>query len=106
MREGRPKRMAGTREVGAPQYERRRGGTDPTGPHRAKGGAGRSDPNEGTMEETKGSPTISTKVERIAELARKYRSSPTTTLAHHIDVEWLHEAYRRTRKDGAPGIDG
>ena len=29
-----------------------------------------------------------------------------TTLAHHIDIEWLHEAYRRTRKDGATGIDG
>jgi RNA-directed DNA polymerase len=29
-----------------------------------------------------------------------------TTLAHHIDVEWLAEAYRRTRKDGAVGVDG
>lgn len=29
-----------------------------------------------------------------------------TTLAHHIDLELLHEAYRKTRKDGAPGIDG
>jgi group II intron reverse transcriptase/maturase len=29
-----------------------------------------------------------------------------TTLAHHIDLEWLHEAYRRTRKDGAVGVDG
>jgi retron-type reverse transcriptase len=28
------------------------------------------------------------------------------TLAHHIDVEWLAEAYRRTRKSGATGIDG
>jgi group II intron reverse transcriptase/maturase len=28
-----------------------------------------------------------------------------TTLAHHIDVEWLREAYRRTRKDGATGVD-
>jgi group II intron reverse transcriptase/maturase len=28
------------------------------------------------------------------------------TLAHHIDVEWLREAYRRTRKDGAVGVDG
>ena len=26
-----------------------------------------------------------------------------TTLAHHIDIELLHEAYRRTRKDGAVG---
>jgi group II intron reverse transcriptase/maturase len=31
---------------------------------------------------------------------------PLTTLAHHIDVDWLREAYRRTRKDGARGIDG
>jgi retron-type reverse transcriptase len=29
-----------------------------------------------------------------------------TTLSHHIDIEWLREAYRRTRKDGATGVDG
>jgi group II intron reverse transcriptase/maturase len=29
-----------------------------------------------------------------------------TNLAHHIDVAFLREAYRRTRKDGAPGVDG
>jgi group II intron reverse transcriptase/maturase len=29
-----------------------------------------------------------------------------TTLAHHIDVAWLYEAYRRTRKKGAAGVDG
>lgn len=28
-----------------------------------------------------------------------------TTLAHHIDVEMLREAFHRTRKDGAPGVD-
>lgn len=28
------------------------------------------------------------------------------TLAHHIDLAWLKEAYRRTRKDGAVGVDG
>jgi group II intron reverse transcriptase/maturase len=28
------------------------------------------------------------------------------TLAHHIDVDLLREAYRRTRKDGALGVDG
>jgi group II intron reverse transcriptase/maturase len=28
-----------------------------------------------------------------------------TTLAHHIDLDWLKEAYRRTRKDGATGVD-
>jgi group II intron reverse transcriptase/maturase len=29
-----------------------------------------------------------------------------TTLAHHIDVEFLREAFRLTRKDGAVGVDG
>jgi len=29
-----------------------------------------------------------------------------TTLAHLRDVDFLREAYRRTRKDSAPGIDG
>ncbi|WP_437894755.1 group II intron reverse transcriptase/maturase [Sorangium sp. So ce124] len=28
-----------------------------------------------------------------------------TTLAHHVDLAWLQEAYRRTRKDGATGVD-
>jgi group II intron reverse transcriptase/maturase len=29
-----------------------------------------------------------------------------STLAHNIDISWLQEAYRRTRKDGATGVDG
>lgn len=29
-----------------------------------------------------------------------------TTLAHVIDIAFLYEAYRRTRKDGATGVDG
>jgi len=48
---------------------------------------------------------ISTRLHRIAELARK-GPAVLTTLAHHIDVEFLREAYRRTRKDGAVGVDG
>jgi RNA-directed DNA polymerase len=49
---------------------------------------------------------ISTKLQRIAELAKRRPSEGLRTLAHHIDIEWLREAYRRTRKDGATGIDG
>src|SRR5688572_27393621 len=49
--------------------------------------------------------TVSTKLERIANLAKRVRE-PLTTLAHHIDLAWMREAYRRTRKDGAPGVDG
>jgi group II intron reverse transcriptase/maturase len=29
-----------------------------------------------------------------------------TSLAYLIDIDWLKEAYRRTRKDGAVGVDG
>jgi len=58
------------------------------------------------MTETSNSQDVSTKLERIAKLAREIRGATLKTLAHHIDVNWLREAYRRTRKDGAPGVDG
>ena len=58
------------------------------------------------MGETSSSPTTYTKLERIASMAKVMPGVALSTLAHHIDVEWLREAYRRTRKDGAPGIDG
>ena len=49
---------------------------------------------------------LSTQRQRIAELARTKRSVALSTLHHVIDLEWMKEAYRLTRKDGAPGIDG
>ena len=49
---------------------------------------------------------ISTKLQRIATLANQKPGVALKTLAHHIDIDWLHEAYRRTRKDGAVGVDG
>jgi group II intron reverse transcriptase/maturase len=57
------------------------------------------------MAETSSSTTISTKLERIAKLAREMPQVALTTLAHHVDLDWLREAYRRTRKDGATGVD-
>lgn len=49
---------------------------------------------------------ISTKRRRIAELAKQMPGKALTSLSHHIDMEWLHEAFRLTRKDGAAGVDG
>jgi RNA-directed DNA polymerase len=57
------------------------------------------------MSETSGSGSVSTRLQRIAELARAAKQKVLTTLAHHIDVGFLYEAYRRTRKDGAVGAD-
>jgi RNA-directed DNA polymerase len=57
------------------------------------------------MEDTLRSPTVETKLQRIAEQAREHPEYTFTTLAHLMDEEWLKEAYRRTRKDAAPGVD-
>jgi RNA-directed DNA polymerase len=47
--------------------------------------------------------SVSTKQRRIAHVAHKYRE--VTTLAHHMDIHWLWEAYRRVNRRGAPGVD-
>ena len=52
------------------------------------------------------SANVCTKLERIAEQAKRHPDWKLSTLAHHIDVEWLAEAHARTRKDGAVGVDG
>ena len=57
------------------------------------------------MAEISNSETVSPKLERIAKLA-KQAPEMALSLAHHIDIDWLREAYRRTRKDGAAGVDG
>ena len=49
--------------------------------------------------------SISTKQARIANIAWQRPNQALTPLSHHIDLDWLREAHRRTRKDAAPGID-
>lgn len=50
--------------------------------------------------------SISTRLRRIAQLAREDPERSFMSLAHYIDEYWLQEAYSRTRKDGAAGVDG
>ncbi|HEY9869682.1 MAG TPA: group II intron reverse transcriptase/maturase [Candidatus Obscuribacterales bacterium] len=52
------------------------------------------------------SSTVSTKLQRIAKLAKEAPDMVITSLSHHVDVEFLKEAFDRTRKDGAVGVDG
>ena len=47
------------------------------------------------------STSVSTKQERIATLAKQSPQMAFTSLAYLLDLEWLKEAYQRTRKDGA-----
>ena len=49
---------------------------------------------------------VSTKQARIAELAQRHAGAGLDNTHPAMDLEWLFEAFHRTRKDGAPGIDG
>jgi len=60
---------------------------------------------EGKMSRALDLGSVSTRLHRIAELARRAPEMVIVTLAHHIDLAWLYEAFRQTRKDGAAGID-
>ena len=50
--------------------------------------------------------SVSTKQERIAELARRSPQMAFTSLNQYLDLEWLRYAFECTRKDGAVGVDG
>src|SRR4051812_26898775 len=60
------------------------------------------DTREGALDPT----NLSTNRQRIANLARTKRGTALYSLHHVIDMDWMREAYRLTRKDGAAGIDG
>ena len=49
---------------------------------------------------------VSTKQQRIAQLAEQRPQEGFTSLNHYLDLAWLAEAFNRTRKDAAPGVDG
>jgi len=58
------------------------------------------------MPETPNSETVSTRQQRIAMLAKQSPQMAFTALNHYLDLDWLREAFHRTRKDGAVGVDG
>lgn len=59
----------------------------------------------GNTEDALESVSVYTKQQRIAELGRLMPDAGFTSLAYHIDLDWMREAYSRTRKDGAVGVD-
>lgn len=50
--------------------------------------------------------SVYTKQQRIAKLSALHREVSFTSLAYYVDLEWMQEAYRRTRKDAKAGVDG
>src|SRR5215475_1934559 len=45
-------------------------------------------------------------LDRVRERARRDKGAKFTALLHHVTVERLRDAYRRLRRDAAPGVDG
>lgn len=72
----------------------------------SEGEAGYNVLMKGKMGDTQRSQTISTKLCQIAEQAREHPERIFTALAHLMDMELLQDAFDKTRKDGAPGVDG
>lgn len=81
-------------------------GNPPKGTRWREGVARNTEPSEGTMSETPSPSSISTKQGRIAELARQMPDQALSSLSRHMDLAWLREAWRLTRKGGAAGVDG
>jgi RNA-directed DNA polymerase len=59
----------------------------------------------GNTEDALESGNVRTKQQRIAELAEQMPEAGLTSLAYHIDLEWLRVAYKGVRKKGAAGVD-
>ena len=49
---------------------------------------------------------MSTLQQRIAERAKQSPEMGFTSLAHLMDLPWMYQAFARTRKNGAVGVDG
>jgi len=63
------------------------------------------EPSEGKTPNMSRFENVSTKLRWRAELAKK-APDMAMDLSHHMDLEWFMEAFRKTRKGGAVGVDG
>jgi group II intron reverse transcriptase/maturase len=64
------------------------------------------EPLAGNTADPSRSEIVSTKQERIATLAKEDPQRALFSLNHYLDYGWLREAWARTRKSGAVGVDG
>lgn len=95
----------GRREVGDAHSTDEKGELASRGPAEGRG-VRKRESSEGKMAGTLCSGNSSTKLARIAELAKRHPERVFSSVHHVIDVDLLREAYRRTRKDAALGVDG
>ena len=78
----------------------------PSDPRHSEGEAGHNKRVGGTAWGDRTPESVSTKLNRITEMAKRDAGFVFTNLIHLIDESFLWEAHRRIRKDGASGVDG
>ena len=73
----------------------------PEGRPRLMGSSG-----EQARDRTQSRVILSANLTRVNEAAKRSRQTRFTALLHHVDVAALERAYRRLRRQAAPGVDG
>jgi RNA-directed DNA polymerase len=61
---------------------------------------------EQNMRRTQSRADMTRALERVREAAKRDRKGQFTALLHHVTVERLEAAYRRLKRNAAPGVDG
>lgn len=59
-----------------------------------------------TTRRTQSRVRVPSALDRVRQVAKRDRRAKFTALLHHVTVDLLRQAYLRTRKEAAPGIDG
>jgi RNA-directed DNA polymerase len=90
-------RLHSTDEAGEPS---------PIGTRSREGGRRVTEPVEGKEAGQQNPRPFYTGLDWVAEVARRRPKEALTTLAHHITLDVLRQAYEQTRKDAAVGVDG
>ena len=63
-------------------------------------------PDEKLGDRTQGRTYLPDHLIRVNDAAKRSRQIRFTALLHHVDVEALERAFRRLRRQAAPGVDG
>ena len=64
------------------------------------------EPRENARVRTQSRVTLQSNLARVNEAARRDKSTRFTALLHHVDVSALERAFRRLKRNAAPGVDG
>jgi len=92
-------------EYSAPHIDREGGERIAQRTHCREAEAGYDMLADGTTGETQYSETVSLKLYQLKQQARENPTRVFTSIHHLIDVPFLQEAYRRTNKSAAAGVD-